>query len=390
MKNFKLFIFDEDRVKLIDKFQKFNYVHIDESKIDQDLSEDDFTRPRSSEDLIEIDDKIKRSKEDIDLLLQFKEKENPIKAMKDGVKNITLEELAARAMTFPFEKIDGEIKVLVDEKDKNNSKIQNIDSKIGELKPWENLSSSLSRINDMGAVNIYTGTISSNHVAEFESEFIKNELAYIERVSKDKNFYYYLMIVEKSIDENIRSLFSTYGFTPINIKADGKVKDKIDSYERDKEFLYEKNKNIEEDLKTYLKYLEDFKFSYEFYRNEKIKIMSERKFLKTTELDLIEGYVPSEKLEDFENEVKKADKPILVDFYADWCGPCQMQGPIVEKLAKENDSFKVGKVNVDEQQELAMEYGVMSIPTLMVVKNGEITYKETGVLQENAILDLMK
>ncbi len=139
MKNFKLFIFDEDRVKLIDKFQKFNYVHIDESKIDQDLSEDDFTRPRSSGDLIEIDDKIKRSKEDIDLLLQFKEKENPIKAMKDGVKDITLEELAARAMTFPFEKIDGEIKALVDEKDKNNSKIQNIDSKIGELKPWENL-----------------------------------------------------------------------------------------------------------------------------------------------------------------------------------------------------------------------------------------------------------
>ncbi|MFR8927587.1 MAG: V-type ATP synthase subunit I [Peptoniphilus senegalensis] len=305
MKNFKLFIFDEDRVKLIDKFQKFNYVHIDESKIDQDLSEDDFTRPRSSEDLIEIDDKIKRSKEDIDLLLQFKEKENPIKTMKDGVKDITLEELAARAMTFPFEKIDGEIKALVDEKDKNNSKIQNIDSKIGELKPWENLSSSLSRINDMGSVNIYTGTISSNHAAEFESEFIKNELAYIERVSKDKNFYYYLMIVEKSIDENIKSLFSTYGFTPINIKADGKVKDKIDSYERDKEFLYEKNKNIEEDLKTYLKYLEDFKFSYEFYRNEKIKIMSERKFLKTTEVDLIEGYVPSEKLEDFENKVKK-------------------------------------------------------------------------------------
>ena len=94
--------------------------------------------------------------------------------------------------------------------------------------------------------------------------------------------------------------------------------------------------------------------------------------------------------ENFENEVKKSDKPILVDFYADWCGPCQMQGPIVEKLAKENESFKVGKVNVDEQQELAMEYGVMSIPTLMVVKNGEITYKETGVLQENAILDLMK
>lgn len=305
MKKFKLFIFDGDRAKLIDKFQKFNYVHIDESRFDADFSEDDFTRPRSSEDLIEIDDKIKRSKEDIDLLLQFKDKENPLKAMKEGVEDISLEELAARALAFPFEKIDGEIKALVEAKDKNNSKIQNIDSKIGELKPWEDLSSSLDGLNNMGSVNIYTGTVSSNHAAEFESEFIKNDLAYLDRVSKDKNFYYYLMIVENSVDEKIKSLFSSYGFTPINIKADGKVKDKIESYERDKEFLYEKNKNIEEDLKTYLKYLEDFKFSYEFYRNEKIKIMSERKFLKTTELDLIEGYVPSDKLSDFENEVKK-------------------------------------------------------------------------------------
>ncbi len=94
--------------------------------------------------------------------------------------------------------------------------------------------------------------------------------------------------------------------------------------------------------------------------------------------------------DNFEEEVKKSDKPVLVDFYADWCGPCQMQGPIIDKVASENDSFKIGKVNVDEQQELAMEYGVMSIPTIMVMKNGEITYKESGVLQENAILDLMK
>lgn len=305
MKKFKLFIFDGDRAKLIDKFQKFNYVHIDESRFDADFSEDDFTRPRSSEDLIEIDDKIKRSKEDIDLLLQFKDKENPLKAMKEGVEDISLEELAARALAFPFEKIDGEIKALVEAKDKNNSKIQNIDSKIGELKPWEDLSSSVDGLNNLASVNIYTGTVSSNHAAEFESEFIKNDLAYLDRVSKDKNFYYYLIIVENSVDEKIKSLFSSYGFTPINIKADGKVKDKIESYERDKEFLYEKNKNIEEDLKTYLNYLEDFKFSYEFYRNEKIKIMSERKFLKTTELDLIEGYVPSDRLSDFENEVKK-------------------------------------------------------------------------------------
>ena len=309
MKKFKLFIFDENRENLINKFQKFNYVHIDESDFDEDdFSEDDFTRPKSSEDLIEIDDKIKRSKEDIDLLLKFKDKENPIKAMKDGVSNITLEELTARAMTFPFEKIDGEIKSLVDRKEKNKSKIQNIDSKIAELKPWQELSSSLKGVNRMDSVNIYTGTVSSNHAEDFEGEFIKNDLAYLERVSKDKNFNYYLIIVEKSIDDEIKGLMTSYGFTPINIKADGKVRDKISSYEKDKDLLFEKNKEIEEELKTYLKYLEDFKYSYEHYRNEKVKIMSERKFLKTTELNLIEGYVPEDKLEDLENEIQKVCK----------------------------------------------------------------------------------
>ncbi|WP_295148561.1 V-type ATP synthase subunit I [uncultured Peptoniphilus sp.] len=309
MKKFKLFIFDENRENLINKFQKFNYVHIDESGFDEDnFSEDDFTRPRSSEDLIEIDDKIKRSKEDIDLLLKFKDKENPIKAMKDGVSDISLEELTARAMTFPFEKIDGEIRDLVDRKDKNKSKIQNIDSKISELKPWEGLSSSLKGLNKFDSVNIYTGTVSSNYGEDFEGEIIKNDLAYLERVSKDKNFNYYLMIVENSVDEEIKDLMTNYGFTPIKVKSDGKVKETIGSYEKDKEVLFERNNKIEEELKTYLKYLEDFKYSYEHYRNEKVKIMSERKFLKTTEVNLIEGYVPEDKLEDLEREIQKVCK----------------------------------------------------------------------------------
>ncbi|MFB0487392.1 hypothetical protein PXX21_18555, partial [Vibrio cholerae] len=108
-----------------------------------------------------------------------------------------------------------------------------------------------------------------------------------------------------SVDNEVKDIFSSYGFTPINIKADKKVEDKINSYEKDKELLFEENKDIEENLKKYLKYLDDLKYSYEFYRNEKVKIMSQRKFLKTTKVDMIEGYVPNEKLSNFEKEVKK-------------------------------------------------------------------------------------
>ena len=82
--------------------------------------------------------------------------------------------------------------------------------------------------------------------------------------------------------------------------------------------------------------------------------------------------------DNFEQEVLKSEKPVLVDFYADWCGPCQMLSPIVDEVAEERDDIKVGKINVDEQMELAQKYGVMTIPTLLVIKNGEIANKQIG------------
>lgn len=304
MKKFNLFTFDENREKLLDRFQKFNYVHLVETDVEDGFDEE-FSRPKSSEELIEIDNKIKRSKDDIDLLLKFKDKENLLKSLKEGVEDISLEELEEKAISFPFEKIDGEIKSLINQKDKNKSEIQNIDSKIADLKPWKKLDSSMDDINSLDSVNVYTGTVSSKYAQEFEEEILKFDLVHVERVSQDKNYYYYLIIADFSIDKEVKELLTTYGFTPLSIKAEDRVIDKINFYENLKKDLSDKNNNIDENLKKYLVYLDDFKISYEFYRNEKIKIMSESKFLKTTELDLIEGYVPDNKLKDFESEVQK-------------------------------------------------------------------------------------
>ena len=77
--------------------------------------------------------------------------------------------------------------------------------------------------------------------------------------------------------------------------------------------------------------------------------------------------------DNFEAEVLNSDKPVLVDFWASWCGPCMMQGPVLDEMAGEYDNIKIGKINIDEQQELAIKYGVMSIPTLMFFKNGQPT-----------------
>lgn len=92
--------------------------------------------------------------------------------------------------------------------------------------------------------------------------------------------------------------------------------------------------------------------------------------------------------ENFENEVLKSDKPCLVDFYADWCGPCKMMSPIIEEIANElGEKVKVGKVNSDENIELAQKYQIMSIPTIMIIKNGEITKTFVGVTAKDQIIN---
>ena len=91
----------------------------------------------------------------------------------------------------------------------------------------------------------------------------------------------------------------------------------------------------------------------------------------------------------FEDEVMRSDKPVLIDFFATWCGPCSMVSPIVDEIAQERNDIKVCKVDVDEQGELAAAFGVSSIPTLVVFKNGKITAKQIGALPKPGILALL-
>lgn len=95
--------------------------------------------------------------------------------------------------------------------------------------------------------------------------------------------------------------------------------------------------------------------------------------------------------QNFEKEVLQSEKPVLLDFWAGWCGPCKMIGPIVEQVAEDTlNTVRVGKINVDEEQELAQTFQIMSIPTVVVIKNGKIEKKAVGVQSKQALLSMLQ
>lgn len=94
--------------------------------------------------------------------------------------------------------------------------------------------------------------------------------------------------------------------------------------------------------------------------------------------------------ENFENIVLKSEKTVLLDFYADWCGPCRTLMPVVEEISAENPDITVGKINIDDQPELAEKFGVMTIPSLFVIKNGAVVSSSVGLKPKRAILEMLK
>lgn len=302
MSKFYLLAFKEKRESLLKELQKFKYVHLIDSG--NDFSKEDLSAVSRSEELIDIDDYLNKSKYVIERLEKIEYKKPALESLKEGKKHFTYEEIKNRARKFNFSQIYKEISSIIDEIEKKEAENQEILNKVSELLPYKAIDIPLEDLKLTKFSKIYLGTIPQRYKENFEELLKENDSVYFNVLHTDKNYAYYLIICHKSDDEDVIDAFRKMGFTLVNFKEKGTINENINSLRERKSQNLDSIDTLNKELKNYLKYLDDFKIYYEYQSNEKLKVISSEKFLRTKNLDLIEGYVPSKFLKSFEEAIQ--------------------------------------------------------------------------------------
>lgn len=302
MSKFYLLAFKEKRESLLKELQKFKYVHLVDSG--NDFSKEDLSAVSRSEELIDIDDYLNKSKYVIERLEKIEDKKPALEALKEGKKHFTYEEIKNRARKFNFSQIYKEISSIIDEIEKKEAENQEILNKVSELLPYKAIDLPLEDLKLTKFSKIYLGTIPQRYKENFEELLKENDSVYFNVLHTDKNYAYYLIICHKSDDEDVIDAFRKMGFTLVNFKEKGTINENINCLRERKSQNLDSIDTLNKELKNYLKYLDDFKIYYEYQSNEKLKVISSEKFLRTKNLDLIEGYVPSKFLKSFEEAIQ--------------------------------------------------------------------------------------
>lgn len=303
MSKFHLFSFDHDRDALLKNLQKFKYVHLNdlrEANLDSPLKE-----VERSEELIALEERLNHTKWAIDRLGTFVEKPGMVQALKEGQKHFTLQEIRDRAASFDFEGHYKELSSLNSERENLLQRNGNIDAAVEELSPWMAVETPIRELDRFEHVKVFTGTIPTRYKEEFLTALKPLEMTTYTEVHQDKNFAYFVIIAQKDSILDTEEVFRIHGFTPVEIKTKGKVSDEIHRLNQEKENNETKAQELMEEMKSQVNSLEDYEIYYDYLKNEKLKLLSSEKFMKTEQVDVMEGYVPTEKLKSLDKMVQE-------------------------------------------------------------------------------------
>ena len=300
MNKFNLYSFDSKREFLLKTLQKFKYVHLNDLEHVGEDDEVELEKVQRSDELLELDEDILQAEWAIELFKKYEEKKSAIRSMQDGNKSFTLLELTTRAENFEFKEYYDELYELKEKQSQFEQMIQNIDMEIEEFRPWEDIPYKLDSLRNLRNIEFRLGTVPTKYLPDFEKDIESLEFTTAEVISQSSKMTYLILVLSSSDElESVEDAIRKNGFITVDLKTDNKVKEKIRALNDEKQELKSEIKSIEKKIYSHIEWLEDFRIYYEYLVNKKLRLVSSEKFLKTDQVDLIEGYIPLDKKEAF-------------------------------------------------------------------------------------------
>lgn len=306
MSNFSLFAFDSERENLLHELQRFKYVHFLDLGKDESLKEKGLENVKVPEKMVEVDEKISKVKYIIDILSQYDERETGIKAMKKGLDTFDFKELEQKALSIEYLPTYDELTELNIKKDALLQELVKLKTSIEELTPWIHLDAPIRTLNSFEQSEVYMGTVPKKLKEKLDMELLENKYTYFEVISEDKESLYILVISSKAEAENVIETLKNNNFSDVKLSIQGTPEEEISGYAENIRMLEKEISELEQGMKSLIHQLGDIEIVYDYLMNKKLRIASSENFLKTQQVDLIKGYIPTEMVEEFTQVVRDA------------------------------------------------------------------------------------
>ena len=311
MSNFSLFTFDSDRDKLLQELQKFSYVHFTNLKKDESLLEQGLKVLETPKEIEEIDEEIKDVKYVIDLLKKYDDRETGLKGMIKGKSSFTYEELESKVSNFDYHPIIEKFRVLSERVDKLNQEEMRQKALSDELKPWKTLNYDVRSLKNFSFSHIFTGTVPKKLVEKLKKDTLELQETYLEIISEGKDEAYILGITSKDEKDAFGEILRNNSYASLSIPTETTVDVEYSIVKDKMNRLKEERKTAYDEIKSMKEYLSAFEETYDYLLNKKLRFLAEDNFMRTENVNVISGFVPTEHVDDFKKAVEKTQENVF-------------------------------------------------------------------------------
>lgn len=329
MSEFNLFAFNHDREKLLHELQQFEYVHFLNLDENEELKENGLESVEVPESIAAVEEEVHKVKYLIDILSNYLEKPTGIKALSKGLETYDFNQLEEKALGIDYLPLYNEIRDYSEKKENLSQELSRLDTLIQELNPWIKLNCAIKDLNKFKRSKVFIGTIPVKYMNKLNNDLSDTKYTYFENLSLDKENLYLLAITDVSEEQMVGDILRNNGFSKIKLPGEGTPKKEMEKLKDEIKNIKKEMENYENKIKKLAVNISNLEIVYEYLQNKKLRIASSENFLRTHNIDVIKGYIPSHMVQEFKKvasdslnnsyylEVRDADKddenaPILL------------------------------------------------------------------------------